>query len=369
MDKKLIGSLWVFFLYLSSYSAGSQGFTIKGKIVGLDTSTAYLECRDQKGELITLSSPIKNGEFNFKGNLPEPEMVQFYITNVWPFRTKFFLENANLQINIERGQFPKFEVKGSFTNDTYQKLEPGMRTFFDKGRINFAAHEAAKDNSNKQHLQYADSVFAIQSSDWMNEIGAEIKNEPNNYAALYFIRWLLFRPYNYDSIYALFKRLSPLVQNGIAGKDFQDAFEHAHRIAVGQPAPEIFGKDTLGRDIKLSVLKGKIVLLDFWASYCSRCRQENPQFRDVYNKYRNRGFEMLSLSLDHERNAWINAIDHDKMNWIQASELRGGASASAGVYDVTEIPRNFLIDRNGKIVDKDLRPDELNEILSHLLSK
>ena len=139
-------------------------------------------------------------------------------------------------------------------------------------------------------------------------------------------------------------------------------------IAIGKPAPELNFPDQNGNLIALSSLKGKVVLLDFWASWCGPCRKENPFVVSLYNKYKNKGFDIYSFSLDNNKPKWIQAIAHDGLIWNNhVSDLKGWQSEGAAKYLIRSIPQTFLIDRNGKIAEIGLRGSELEQKIIELL--
>jgi thiol-disulfide isomerase/thioredoxin len=359
--------LYLILIFLPPLFAASKGFTIKGNIAGLQTGTVTLAYINGTGDDTTLSTNVIKGMFTFTGTTPEPQLARLTITEGWAYNVSFFLENKPIDIHLVKDAAEKTSITGSVSEIVYEQLQPGLSTFFNNARQNEGAHHQTSITGINHVVQSADSLWAAQQQQWMQTIRASISANAENYAALYFIKWLLFKPDNYDAILSLYKQLSPAVRNGAAGKKFLTDFEHLRKVSVGQPAPEINSKDTLGRPVTLATFKGKVVLLDFWSSYCGPCRLENRRMIPVYEKYHAAGFEIVSLSLDNERNLWLSALHVDAMLWTQGSDLRGGAGAAAGTYDITDLPRNFLIDRNGKIYAKDIHGDDLTDALKTLL--
>ena len=337
--------------------------------MALQSGTVSLTYTNEDGEDTTIKAAIVGGKFTITGFVPEPELARLSITEGWSYNTSFFLENTAIGIELVKDVPEKTRITGSASNIVYENLKPGLNDFFARARQNEAAHQQSASLPDHHAMNQADSVWFAQQGQWIQSIRNTISSNPENYAALYFIQWLLFRPNNYDSIMSVFMQLGPGVRQGLAAKKFLVEFDHKYKISPGRPAPEINGKDTSGLGVFLASFKGKIILLDFWSSYCGPCRLENRWILPVYQKYHSAGFEIISFSLDNERSFWLQAIQTDGMLWPQASDLRGGASATGGIYEITELPRNVLIDRTGKIYVKDVHREALIDAIEYLLKK
>jgi thiol-disulfide isomerase/thioredoxin len=138
-------------------------------------------------------------------------------------------------------------------------------------------------------------------------------------------------------------------------------------VKIGLEAPEISMKMPNDSTLTLSSLRGKYILIDFWASWCGPCRKENPNVVKVYNKYKNKNFDILSVSLDQDKSAWIRAIQADNLTWNHVSDLQQWNSAAAAAYGVKGIPATFLLDKEGKVIAMNLRGEALESKLEEIL--
>ncbi len=170
-------------------------------------------------------------------------------------------------------------------------------------------------------------------------------------------------------IQPLFDRLSSSVRNTRSGRMYQKLMDDLITLKAGVQAPLFTQNDTAGRPVSLASFKGKYVLLDFWASWCGPCRQQNPQLVKVYEEFSKRNFTILGISLDGAdgRAAWLKAIRTDGLTWTHLSDLKHWDNEAAHLYSVRAIPQNFLIGPDGVIIGHDLAPDQLRNKLQELL--
>lgn len=167
----------------------------------------------------------------------------------------------------------------------------------------------------------------------------------------------------------VFNSLSERLKTSPEAKDFKSLIDARKEVVIGNQAPNFIQNDINDKPVSLSDFKGKYVLIDFWASWCGPCRAENPNLVKAYQKYKNRNFTILSVSIDRpgHKKDWLNAIQSDHLEWTQVSDLKFFNNSVAKTYGITGIPQNFLIDKNGVIVASNLRGEQLEKTLMLLI--
>ncbi len=172
---------------------------------------------------------------------------------------------------------------------------------------------------------------------------------------------------DYELFVEVLNNLEPKLSSNPIYTKLKTKVDNLAKTQVGAIAPEISMAGVDGENINLSSLRGKYVLIDFWASWCKPCRIENPNVVRMYNEYKDKDFEIFGVSLDEERNKWLQAIEEDNIEWVQVSDLRGWNNEAAQTFNVNSIPETVLLDPDGEIIARGLRGRELEEKLAEIL--
>jgi peroxiredoxin len=220
---------------------------------------------------------------------------------------------------------------------------------------------ANKSLTPKERLDYINKQSNIFSAEEERGKWRFIKDHPTSPVSLYILKHELTDDYypDYDKLAPYYDPLSPELKQTKFGQEYGKMLAGLKNKRIGIKAPDFILADTSGKPLSLSSLRGKYVLVDFWASWCGPCRQENPNIVKAYNQFKDKNFTILGVSLDQKRDAWLNAIAKDKLDWTQVSDLKYWNSAAAQLYAVKAIPQNLLLDPDGRIIAKNLFGNDL----------
>ncbi|MEM6846077.1 MAG: TlpA family protein disulfide reductase [Bacteroidota bacterium] len=197
---------------------------------------------------------------------------------------------------------------------------------------------------------------------------ASLRTHPNSIHSAYILS-VYSTTWGKEKTKELFDNFSAENKNTEYGKSIAKYIELNKNPNIGENYVDFGMEDTNGETKKLSDLKGKLVLLEFWSSNCGPCRKENLKLVKTYEKFKPKGFEIFAVSQDTKKESWLKAIEKDKLPWLQVSDLKGRDNSASLIYGINGIPDNFLIDPNGIIVGRNLRGERLNEKLNELLNQ
>jgi peroxiredoxin len=372
------------FLLLAAICGESNAqdkFTIKGDVskVKLPVAKVYLSYYAD-GKSTTDSSDVVNGKYNFTGSLGDPLMASLRVKyqedpNAKTIRAvsynrdikQLFLENAKISV-VSTDSFANAAIKGSKAHTEFVGWEAMLKEENKvSGELNKQYNEFYKQK-NQPGMDSLDAEFDKLTAIKNVKNKKYLSENPASPIAMFIFRQYVGYDINADEAEPVFLSLSEKLRSGPAGKEMAEKIEIAKKTGVGRMAMDFTQNDTLGNPVSLSSFKGKYVLIDFWASWCGPCRQENPNVVKAFNNYKDKGFTVLGVSLDqpNAKEKWMKAIHDDNLTWTQVSDLKFWGNEVAVQYGIQAIPQNFLIDPQGKIIGKNLRGEALNKKLETL---
>lgn len=333
---------------------------VSGKIVGLADST-IVSITDVNNAKDTLGQAVaKNGSFSFSTILPEPMLVNF---NLSPsLKATYFFDNTSVKLNGKVTDLKNMKVTGSHSQTVF--------TIFQK-KFNPLFEELSRLNQQWQ-MTRSDSIGTLAQAK-RNEIQKEIDVFTRKYRSSPVSAFLLAATVQLaEDVFVTERRYNLLkssATSNLYGKYLKDMIAETKVTAIGSLATDFTQNDTLGNPVSLSSFRGKYVLIDFWASWCGPCRQENPNVVQNFQKFKDKNFTVLGVSLDRpgQKDKWLQAIHADNLTWTHVSDLQFWNNAVAQQYRIQSIPQNLLIDPNGKIVAKNLRGEGLESKLCEVL--
>ncbi|MEX1241009.1 MAG: TlpA disulfide reductase family protein [Cyclobacteriaceae bacterium] len=343
----------------------STAFTIRGKLQNATPDPIFLSTLQDNGFAIADTASINDeGRFQFEGKFTSPEIARISLSHenlLW-----LVIDAPEIEVQADAQNLQQsYEVKASeeslLLKDLMDAEQNHQRKVFDVEKRFMAAQHAGQSDSllyyQEKYLKLITAV-AEQRKDF-------VRRHPDSFVASYAAYAMIGEEEGefLDSMLIAFNQSIP---DSKYVRLLNENRAPSNRIAVGEIAPEVVLPQPDGTSFSSFSLKGNYVLLDFWASWCKPCREENPNVARLYKRYHKRGFEILGISLDESKDRWIEAIETDKLPWHHVSDHKGLNSTAIQLYNIEAIPMTVLLDKEGRIIELNLRGRALEEKLEEL---
>lgn len=339
-------------------------FTIKGHITHAGThKVVALYEGDRKLDSAFLN---EDGAFQLKRSAVQPRLFHVVIGGK---RFPLIMQNghtAQFHTNLQEEYAYTLEGDVSPRLQAFAQINQDMLQFRDSLERAFFTQSAGLVDPELAQLR---THFQIQERQYMQayeQKAVQFAGEEADLAG-FFAMSTLIPEYSEAAIIQYAESIGDRYEENALVREFKENAQKLKRLAIGQPAPDFESFTFNNRSVKLSDFKGKITLVDFWASWCPPCREENPNLVRLYKQYKSKGFDILGVSLDNNPGAWLRAMEADQLEWTNVSDLQAWGGEVVELYRLTSIPVSYVLDREGIIVAKNLRGEELAAFLAQMM--
>lgn len=355
----------LFYLLLPCFllAQPSGKFSIEGKLSGLADGTV-ISLRDQNPEQTTpiATATAKAGRFSMKGELPQSNL--YYLNYPGTEQRLFvYLEPGNIRLEGHKDSLLSARVTGSPAHEAFTAFNMEFSSLF--GKVSALAQQlnsGEADSTGKLRKQYEETVADIN-----RRTDAYVQRYSQSVVAPFAIMVMSQLTEDLSVMEGRYAMLKSSAKESLYGQMIAKALNDAKAGAVGSQAIEFTQNDPDGKPVSLASFRGKYVLIDFWASWCRPCRDENPNVVAAFEKFKSKNFTVLGVSLDRSKEPWVKAIADDRLTWTHVSDLKFWNNEVAQMYRISSIPQNLLLGPDGKIIAKNLRGPELHRQLEALI--
>jgi len=355
-------------MLLFSCSGKKTGeFKVKGTVKNVETGLIYLQKVDEGSWIKIDSAKITKGEFMFTGSQNVPEM-RYLVLKGGHSSVPFFIGNYDIDMKIDLDSVDHSVITGSPEQDIYKKYQAKTTALNEKMDKIYADWKKAKEAGDTATMKTLDAQSSSMDAASKQLIVDFSKENHGSVVAPYLIMKNAWQ-FDLPELKNVITAYDTTLNSSIYLQALKRRIEILQHVEIGQVAPDITLNDSTGKPVSLSSLKGKIVLVDFWASWCAPCRAENPNVVKAYQAFHAKGFDVLGVSFDTNRDRWLKAVKDDHLTWNHMSDLKGWGNAAGKVYGIMSIPANVLLDKDQKIIGKNLKGEDLQKKLAELLGE
>lgn len=353
------------FLAIILSSCSTETATITLKMSDLDNKEVVVHTAGREKTELAKANAV-DGVFKVDLEIEEPQLLAISIdSKMFPV----YVEKSKIEISGTVDMLDSAVVKGSKSHEVFKAYGDVMLPVHDENRQLMSEYRNARATQDKAaEDKVLERYEALQKK--QKELTEKfIKDHSKSHVAAYLVQEQTKYNSDYDEVKSAFELLSSSLSATKPFKSVEEKLAKLESVKIGAVAPDFEMADSTGTMVKLSSLRGKYLLMDFWASWCSPCRAENPNVVKLYNKYADKNFDIIGISLDQSKDAWLEAIKADQLTWNHVSDLAGWQNAASQLYQVSGIPHTVLLDPEGKIIAKNLRGKALEDKLAELLGE
>lgn len=364
--------LFITVLLFSCNENDSNSYQLEGTALGYEDGTQifYFEIDGNNQSKVTDTLEVVNGKFS--GSYPKIDDTALHFLRIGEGNANilFFVENEDIKATLYKDSIQASYVSGGKQNELYVEFQNESKKIAKKRlEITKALNQAQLEQDGIMVTEFRQELNALASGEqaykrkFVNENGSSV------FGLMLLSEMFSKQEIPANEVTAILDGLGPKMASNELAADLRATIEANKQANVGYPAPDFSATTPDGEQLSLKDAMGKYTIIDFWASWCRPCRMENPNVVNVYNKYHDKGLNIISVSLDKagQEERWKKAIADDKMNWYHVSNLKFWQDPIARQYNVRSIPATFLLDENGIIIDKNLRGPALGQKIGSLL--
>lgn len=383
--KKILFLVTTAIVLFSCKNLAEGEYEITGNIKGIKSGLVYLEKQDPMGMGVKTIDTVKiiDGKFEIKGKTTEPEICFIQIDKV-NGKVPFILEGGEIEMQVDKDSLFKSKLSGTYSNDEFSKFNEEtnklqkkvQKKAMDFQMKNMAKMNEAQKNKDTVAMNSLRKQYELIQKDITDYTFDYPKTHSKSYISVLIVQAMFNNSkFKVKEIETVYNSLDESLKKTKPGKKVKENIDNLKKqmnakakIAVGIVAPDFKAPTPDGKLVSLKESLGKVTLIDFWASWCQPCRQENPNVVALYAELHSKGLNIISVSLDNDATKWKEAIAKDKLTWTNVSNLKQMKDPIAEQYGIQQIPTTFLLDTTGKIVAIDLRGDGLKAKINELLA-